>query len=111
MRTAHRNPRRFRGGDRKVIEDICDDTAPGAAIASTLRGADWLTGMPMTRAAARFARARHAGQHREIDDAPFISHPIEVGRLLYDAGQPDETIAAGLLHELLEKTTTTSAEL
>ena len=65
----------------------------------------------MARAALRFARARHAGQHREIDHAPFISHPIEVGSLLRRDGQPDEIIAAGLLHDMLEKTATTSAEL
>ena len=59
----------------------------------------------------RFARARHAGQHREIDHAPFITHPIEVGCLLHGDGQPDEIIAAGLLHDVLEKTATTSAEL
>jgi len=59
----------------------------------------------------RFARARHAGQHREIDHAPFIAHPIEVGRLLHGDGQSDEIIAAGLLHDVLERTPTTSAEL
>lgn len=68
-------------------------------------------GLPITKAALKFARARHAGQHREIDSEPFITHPIEVGRLLRRDGQPDEIIAAGLLHDVLEKTATTSAEL
>lgn len=54
---------------------------------------------------------RHAGQCRGVDDAPFIHHPIEVGRLLDSDGQPGEVIAAGLLHDLLERTTTTSPEL
>jgi (p)ppGpp synthase/HD superfamily hydrolase len=65
----------------------------------------------MAQAALRFARARHAGQRREIDHAPFIDHPIEVAWLLRRDGQPDEVIAAGLLHDVLEKTATTSAEL
>ena len=65
----------------------------------------------MAQAALRFARARHAGQRREIDHAAFIAHPIEVGCLLHGDGQPDEIIAAGLLHDVLEKTATTSAEL
>ena len=65
----------------------------------------------MAQAALKFASARHAGQYREIDHAPFIAHPIEVGRLLHCDGQPDEVIAAGLLHDLLEKTATTSPEL
>ena len=75
------------------------------------RAAERFAGLPMAQAALRFARARHAGQHREIGHAPFIAHPIEVGCLLHGDGQPDEIIAAGLLHDVLEKTATTSAEL
>jgi hypothetical protein len=51
----------------------------------------------------RFASARHAHQYREIDHAPFIAHPIEVGSLLRRDGQPDEIIAAELLRDVLEK--------
>ena len=68
-------------------------------------------GLPIARAALRFASARHANQSREIDRASFIAHPIEVGWLLRADGQPDEVIAAGLLHDVLEKTGTTPAEL
>ena len=75
------------------------------------RAAEPFAGLPMAQAALRFARARHAGQRREIDHAPFIDHPIEVAWLLLRDGQPDEVIAAGLLHDVLEKTATTSAEL
>ena len=75
------------------------------------RAAERFAGLPMAQAALRFARARHAGQYREIDHAPFIDHGIEVGWLLRRDGQPDEVIAAGLLHDVLEKTATTSAEL
>ena len=65
----------------------------------------------MTRAAFGFAAARHAGQYREIDGVPFIVHPIEVGRLLHGDGQPDHVVAAGLLHDVLEKTATPAREL
>ena len=65
----------------------------------------------MAQAALKFASARHANQYREIDHAPFIAHPIDVGSLLRRDGQPDEVIAAGLLHDVLEKTGTTRAEL
>jgi (p)ppGpp synthase/HD superfamily hydrolase len=73
--------------------------------------AERFAGLPIAQAALVFASARHAGQYREIDRAPFIAHPIEVGWLLRCDGQPDEVVAAGLLHDLLEKTPTTSAEL
>jgi (p)ppGpp synthase/HD superfamily hydrolase len=84
---------------------------PASPIERSRRAAERFAGLPMAQAAVRFARARHAGQRREIDHAPFIDHPIEVAWLLRRDGQPDEVIAAGLLHDVLEKTATTSAEL
>ena len=68
-------------------------------------------GEGMARAAFGFAAARHAGQYREIDGMPFIVHPMEVGRLLHGDGQPDHVVAAGLLHDILEKTATGAREL
>jgi (p)ppGpp synthase/HD superfamily hydrolase len=94
-----------------VTGGIHTDEARGAATARPRRAAGQFAGLPRAQAALRFARARHAGQQREIDHAPFIAHPIEVGRLLRRDGQPDEIIAAGLLHDVLEKTAPTSAEL
>ncbi|MGN6871543.1 MAG: HD domain-containing protein [Solirubrobacteraceae bacterium] len=55
--------------------------------------------------------AVHEGQRRAADGAPFIEHPTEVGELLYEAGATDEVIAAGLLHDALEKTDATVYEL
>jgi (p)ppGpp synthase/HD superfamily hydrolase len=46
----------------------------------------------------------HEGQSRRSDGAPFIVHPIEVAALLHDAGAGDRLIAAGMLHDTLEKT-------
>jgi hypothetical protein len=90
---------------------IFGDEFPGSATVRSRRPAARFAGSPMAQAALRFARARHAGQYREIEHAPFIEHPIEVAWLLRRDGQPDEVIAAGLLHDVLEKTATTSAEL
>jgi (p)ppGpp synthase/HD superfamily hydrolase len=58
-----------------------------------------------------YARDRHAGQRRELDGAPFIRHPMEVATLLYCAGAPDHLIAAGALHDVIEKTFTSATEL
>jgi (p)ppGpp synthase/HD superfamily hydrolase len=73
--------------------------------------AELFAGLPIARAALRFAQLRHAGQYRECDHAPFIDHPIEVGSLLSGDGQCEDVIAAGLLHDVLEKTATTGEEL
>lgn len=72
---------------------------------------DLVAQLPRTRAALTFAEEQHAGQRRKTDGAPFIAHPIEVGSLLYEAGASDDVIAAGLLHDTIEKSSTDRAEL
>lgn len=67
-------------------------------------------GLPQTQAAVAYARRMHAGQRRG-DGAPFILHPLEVASLLYYAGSEDHVIAAGVLHDVLEKADVTLAEL
>jgi (p)ppGpp synthase/HD superfamily hydrolase len=60
--------------------------------------------LPKTQAALSYAERLHEGQRRVADGAPFITHPIEVAMLLEEAGAADEVIAAGVLHDTLEKT-------
>jgi HD domain len=72
---------------------------------------DWSQRLPHTREALTYAERQHAGQRRAADGAPFIVHPLEVARLLYHAGAPDHVIAAGLLHDTIEKTDATAADL
>lgn len=64
-----------------------------------------------TEAAIAYAARLHEGQLRAGDGAPFIVHPIEVGMLLYESGAPDEVIAAGVLHDTLEKTDATAYDI
>jgi len=68
-------------------------------------------GLRQTRAALDYAAALHRGQLRKIDGAPFISHPREVAELLHGAGAPDHLSAAGALHDVIEKTPATAADL
>jgi (p)ppGpp synthase/HD superfamily hydrolase len=72
---------------------------------------DLVAGLPRSRAALAYAEEQHAGQLRKADGAPFITHPMEVGVLLYDAGATDDVIAAGVLHDTIEKGGTDRAEL
>jgi (p)ppGpp synthase/HD superfamily hydrolase len=64
----------------------------------------------ITRAALDYALERHAGQLRD-DGTPFILHPREVASLLRDVGAPDRLIAAGALHDIIEKTPVTAFDL
>jgi (p)ppGpp synthase/HD superfamily hydrolase len=60
--------------------------------------------------ARRSADRWHRGQHRAAG-APYIEHPVEVARLLRAAGASDTVVAAGLLHDVLEKSEATVSEL
>jgi GTP pyrophosphokinase len=53
--------------------------------------------------AFRFAVRAHAGQYR-LSGEPFIVHGIEVGKILMELGLDPPTVAAGLLHDVVEDT-------
>src|SRR5271156_6100826 len=53
------------------------------------------------REAYEFARQAHEGQFRKSEE-PYIIHPIEVSSILADLIADRETIASGLLHDVLE---------
>jgi (p)ppGpp synthase/HD superfamily hydrolase len=67
--------------------------------------------LPLTQAAIDFARERHRGQRREADNASFVLHPLEVAGLLERSHYPDHVVAAAVLHDVLEDTSTDSGEL
>jgi (p)ppGpp synthase/HD superfamily hydrolase len=53
--------------------------------------------------ALSMARRAHAGQLRDgRTDMPFIEHPLAVAERLSEQGFPDEVLAAGLLHDVVE---------
>lgn len=58
----------------------------------------------LVRGALSVARLTHAGQFRQTgcDEIAFIEHPLAVGELLAVHDQPDEVVAAGLLHDVVE---------
>jgi (p)ppGpp synthase/HD superfamily hydrolase len=64
----------------------------------------FVAGRPVLRRAYEWAARKHADQLRDVDRAPFILHPLEVGALLSSRGFDDEVVAAGLLHDVLEDT-------
>ena len=72
---------------------------------------DFVERSPLTRDALAFAADRHAGQTRDDDAVPFVTHPVEVACLLNEAGYSDDVVAAGVLHELLEDTDVERPEL
>src|SRR5438034_10270605 len=60
--------------------------------------------------AYRFSERSHRGQQRASGE-PYLSHPLEVAHLLVDFKMDVTTVTAGLLHDVLEDTHATKAEL
>jgi guanosine-3',5'-bis(diphosphate) 3'-pyrophosphohydrolase len=66
--------------------------------------------LAVLRKAYVFSAKAHQGQIRRSGE-PYLSHPLEVTALLADMGLDGTTLVAGLLHDVLEDTDVTSAEL
>ena len=66
----------------------------------------------LVKRALETARRAHAGQIRHGSDGrPFIDHPIAVAELLVSHRYGDEVVAAGLLHDVVEKSDTGVGEV
>jgi len=65
---------------------------------------------PLVGEAYAFAADAHREQRRK-DGIAFIAHPVRVARLLAARGYGDEVIAAALLHDVVEDTPITLAQL
>jgi (p)ppGpp synthase/HD superfamily hydrolase len=68
------------------------------------------TASPLVRRAFLFAEHAHHGQRRK-DAQAYISHPVRVARLLAGLAYGEEVVAAALLHDVVEDTRATVAQL
>jgi hypothetical protein len=59
---------------------------------------------PLVQRALAFAERAHRGQVRKANGQAFIGHPRRVATLLATYGYPPQTVAAGLLHDVVEDT-------
>lgn len=58
------------------------------------------------------ASAAHRNQFRKGGETvPYLVHPLRVGELLAKAGCESDVIVAGILHDVLEDTSVTEAEI
>ena len=67
-------------------------------------------GQDLIEQACIFAEKAHEGQKRMSGD-PYFVHVFETAKILAQLGMDVKTIAAGLLHDVLEDTKTTEKEL
>ncbi len=64
----------------------------------------------LVRRAFEFAREKHEGQARRSGE-PYITHPLEVTDILSDLEMDEMTLAAGLLHDVIEDCHVTMEEM
>ncbi|WP_100011921.1 RelA/SpoT family protein [Lentibacillus sediminis] len=62
------------------------------------------------RRAYEYAEEAHKEQYRKSGE-PYIIHPVQVAGILVDLGMDSETIAGGLLHDVIEDTDVTFEQL
>ena len=66
--------------------------------------------LDIIRKAWEFCLQQHEGQKRASGE-PYVIHPLEVGQVLAELKMDSTAIAAGLLHDAVEDTDVTSAEI
>ncbi len=60
--------------------------------------------------ALEFAKECHEGQYRKSGD-DYIMHPVEVAKILVDMNMDTDTIVSGILHDIVEDTLITLADI
>ncbi len=66
---------------------------------------------PLINKAKMLAGKAHEGQMRKYSGTPYIVHPIEVATIVQSVDHTDEMIAAALLHDVVEDTEYTVADI
>lgn len=64
----------------------------------------------LIKKAFKFAKEKHSNQKRESGEE-YITHPIEVAKILTELKVDSATIASALLHDVIEKTKTTKEDI
>lgn len=67
--------------------------------------------MDIIEKALVIAASAHEGQYRKNTKIPYITHPVAVGMILQNAGYREEMVAAGILHDTVEDTDLTLADI
>jgi hypothetical protein len=101
----------FCGGNPEVLRGF-DRVAGSWEAYADKHGNEWDMGKLLD--AVEFAAEKHAGQTRkDADKTPYIIHPIGVSELLWNVGniRSVNVLAAALLHDTLEDTDATEAEI
>src|SRR5213080_1888393 len=67
--------------------------------------------MDVIEKALMMASQAHKNQYRKKTKIPYITHPVAVGMILMKAGYGEDLVAAGILHDTVEDTPLTLADI
>lgn len=67
--------------------------------------------MPTLEDAIKLAMEAHYGQSDPLLDEPYILHPLRVMQRLRDIGEPENVQAAGVLHDIFERSAITPEQM
>ncbi len=67
--------------------------------------------MDLIEKAIMVASKAHDGQYRKLTNIPYITHPLGVSLILMRIGAREELVAAGILHDTVEDTELTLADI
>jgi guanosine-3',5'-bis(diphosphate) 3'-pyrophosphohydrolase len=84
---------------------------PGVVYDTGVSAPTFIESSPQAVNAMALASERHRGQRRKADGADFLVHPLEVAALLHAVGASQDAVAAGVLHDVLEKSETEPWEI
>lgn len=82
----------------------------GSTAAAPIQPPAWVVDSPLLAHSYSLAEEAHRSQRRATDGRPFLDHVTEVATLLHQAGFDEELLAAGLLHDAVERGTLSEDE-
>jgi GTP pyrophosphokinase len=82
----------------------------GSRLVRTVKGYNAKADLKEIERAYRFAAEHHEGQKR-LSGEDFIEHPVAVAQILADLGLDTTTLQAALVHDTVEDTDVSVAEL
>ena len=96
--------------DRGAAVSPGESTLARTATAIAQRPA-WIEESSLWVRAYSLAETAHRSQRRPTDDRLFLEHVTEVGTFLHQAAFDEQIVAAGLLHDAIERGTLSEQEL
>ncbi|MBE3583319.1 MAG: bifunctional (p)ppGpp synthetase/guanosine-3',5'-bis(diphosphate) 3'-pyrophosphohydrolase [Limnochordaceae bacterium] len=107
----HTTPAPDTGVPLKDDSDPGGQVVPEEEIIAALQRYNPQAPVELVSRAYRFARQSHAGQRRDGTGVSYFQHPAAVAKILTELEMDASTVAAGLLHDVLEDTTVTRDQL